>query len=87
MTPMSFGAHCPWCGGSLTGYSWSRFSFAEAVVATLADFRELLEGASVLSSDREVGLFGELTVVDLPGLHAERGAGDRGLARAERRRA
>jgi hypothetical protein len=39
-------------------------SFAEAVVATLADFRELLEGASVLSSDREVGLFGELTVVD-----------------------
>jgi hypothetical protein len=39
-------------------------SFAEAVVATLADFRELLEGASVLSSDREVGLFGELMVVD-----------------------
>lgn len=38
--------------------------FAEAVVVTLADFRELLEGASVLSSDREVGLFGELTVVD-----------------------
>ena len=41
-----------------------RLSFAEAVVATLADFRELLEGASGLSSDREVGLFGELTVVD-----------------------
>jgi hypothetical protein len=39
-------------------------SFAEAVVSTLADFRELLEGTSVLSSDREVGLFGELTVVD-----------------------
>jgi hypothetical protein len=39
-------------------------SFAQAVIATLADFRELLEGASVLSSDREVGLFGELTVVD-----------------------
>jgi hypothetical protein len=39
-------------------------SFADAVVATLADFRELLEGAPVLSSDREVGLFGELTVVD-----------------------
>ena len=39
-------------------------SFAEAVFATLTDFRELLEGASVLSSDREVGLFGELTVVD-----------------------
>jgi Putative PD-(D/E)XK family member, (DUF4420) len=41
-----------------------RLSFAEAVVVTLADFRELLESASVLSSDREVGLFGELTVVD-----------------------
>jgi len=39
-------------------------SFAEAVVTTLADFRELLESASVMSSDREVGLFGELTVVD-----------------------
>jgi hypothetical protein len=39
-------------------------SFAEAVIATLTDFRELLEGASVLSSDREVGLYGELTVVD-----------------------
>jgi hypothetical protein len=39
-------------------------SFAEAVIATLADFRELLEGASVLSPDQEVGLFGELTVVD-----------------------
>jgi hypothetical protein len=38
--------------------------FAEAVIATLTDFRELLEGASVLSSDREVGLFGELMVVD-----------------------
>lgn len=52
-----------------------RVSFAEAVVVTLADFRELLEGASVLSSDREVGLFGELTVVDclvsaLGGAHA-----------------
>jgi hypothetical protein len=41
-----------------------RVSFAEAVVVTLADFRELLEGASVLPSDLEVGLFGELTVVD-----------------------
>jgi Putative PD-(D/E)XK family member, (DUF4420) len=39
-------------------------SFAEAIVVTLADFRELLEGAPVLSSDREVGLFGELTVAD-----------------------
>jgi Putative PD-(D/E)XK family member, (DUF4420) len=39
-------------------------SFAEAVIATLSDFRELLEGAPLLSSDREVGLFGELTVVD-----------------------
>ena len=64
MTPTSSGAHCRLCGGSLTGYSWSRSAFAEAVVVTLADFRELLEGASVLSSDREVGLFGELTVVD-----------------------
>jgi putative PD-(D/E)XK family protein DUF4420 len=41
-----------------------QISFAEAVVVTLADFRELLESASVLSPDREVGLFGELTVVD-----------------------
>jgi hypothetical protein len=40
-----------------------QFGFAEAVVATLADFQEVLENASVLSSDREVGLFGELTVV------------------------
>lgn len=52
-----------------------RVSFADAVVVTLANFRELLEGASVLSSDREVGLFGELTVVDclvsaLGGTHA-----------------
>jgi hypothetical protein len=39
-------------------------NFAEAVVVTLADFGELLEGASVLSSDREVGLFGELMVID-----------------------
>jgi hypothetical protein len=41
-----------------------QLSFAEAVIDTLVDFRELLEGASVLSSNREVGLFGELTVVD-----------------------
>lgn len=41
-----------------------QLSFAEAVVATVADFQELLEAASGLSSDREVGLFGELTVVD-----------------------
>ena len=34
------------------------------MAVTLADFRELLESASVLSPDREVGLFGELTVVD-----------------------
>ena len=39
-------------------------SFAEAVVTTLADFGELLEGASALSSDQEVGLFGELTVIE-----------------------
>jgi hypothetical protein len=39
-------------------------NFAEAVIATLTDFRELLEGAPVLSPNREVGLFGELTVVD-----------------------
>jgi Putative PD-(D/E)XK family member, (DUF4420) len=38
--------------------------FATAVVATLADFRELLEGVSGLSSERELGLFGELTVLD-----------------------
>jgi hypothetical protein len=38
--------------------------FAEAVIATLADFRGLLESASVLSSEREVGLVGELTVFD-----------------------
>jgi hypothetical protein len=41
-----------------------QIGFAEAVTATLTDFQGLLEGASVLSSDREVGLFGELTVVD-----------------------
>lgn len=41
-----------------------RTGFAEAVTATLRDFQGLLEGASVLSPDREVGLFGELTVVD-----------------------
>jgi hypothetical protein len=39
-------------------------SFARAVVDTLADFRELLEGAAGLPADREVGLFGELTVLD-----------------------
>lgn len=39
-------------------------SFTESVLFTLADFRELLEGASSLSSDLEVGLFGELNVVD-----------------------
>jgi hypothetical protein len=49
--------------------------FPEAVLATLADFRELLEGPPGLSSDREVGLFGELMVVDclvstLGGAHA-----------------
>ncbi len=38
--------------------------FAEAVVVTLADFQELLEAASGLPPDREVGLFGELMVVD-----------------------
>jgi hypothetical protein len=41
-----------------------QLGFATAVVDTLADFRELLEGASGLSADREVGLFGELTVLD-----------------------
>lgn len=39
-------------------------SFAKAVIVTLADFQELLEAASCLSPDLEVGLFGELTVVD-----------------------
>lgn len=39
-------------------------SFAEAVLVTLADFQELLEAASGLSSDLEVGLFGELMVLD-----------------------
>jgi hypothetical protein len=39
-------------------------SFADAVTITLADFQELLESALVMSSDREVGLFGELTVLD-----------------------
>lgn len=38
--------------------------FGEAVVETLGDFRELLEGASGLSPERELGLFGELTVLD-----------------------
>ena len=38
--------------------------FTDAVIFTLADFTELLEGASRLSPDREVGLFGELVVVD-----------------------
>lgn len=41
-----------------------QIDFATAVLTTLADFRELLEGAPGLSSDREVGLFGELTVLD-----------------------
>lgn len=41
-----------------------KVTFADAVIATLADFRGLLESASVLSSEREVGLFGELTVLD-----------------------
>jgi hypothetical protein len=41
-----------------------QLGFAAAVVATLADFRELLEGAPGLSAEREVGLFGELTVLD-----------------------
>ncbi len=34
------------------------------MVDTLVDFQDLLEGASVLSPNREVGLFGELAVVD-----------------------
>lgn len=41
-----------------------QFSFPDAVTGTLADFRGLLEVASALSPEREVGLFGELTVVD-----------------------
>jgi hypothetical protein len=41
-----------------------QLGFAAAVVATLDDFRELLEGASGLSPEREVGLFGELLVLD-----------------------
>lgn len=41
-----------------------QLDFTTAVLTTLADFRELLEGTSGLSSDREVGLFGELTVLD-----------------------
>ena len=41
-----------------------QLAFASAVVATLADFRELLEGAPGLSAERELGLFGELTVLD-----------------------
>ena len=39
-------------------------TLTEAVIVTLADFEELLEAASELGSDREVGLFGELIVVD-----------------------
>jgi hypothetical protein len=39
-------------------------SFAEAIVATLTDFQELLEAAAGFPSDREVGMFGELIVVD-----------------------
>ena len=39
-------------------------SFAQAVIVTLADFRGLLESAPALSAQREVGLFGELTVLD-----------------------
>jgi hypothetical protein len=38
--------------------------FATAVVSTLADFRELLVGASGLPPEREIGLFGELMVLD-----------------------
>lgn len=41
-----------------------QLDFAAAVIATLADFRELLEAASSLSPEREVGLFGELIVLD-----------------------
>jgi hypothetical protein len=41
-----------------------QLDFATAVIATLADFRELLEGTPALSPQRELGLFGELTVLD-----------------------
>jgi Putative PD-(D/E)XK family member, (DUF4420) len=41
-----------------------QITFAAAVIETLADFRELLVGAPGLSSDREVGLIGELLVLD-----------------------
>jgi hypothetical protein len=41
-----------------------QMSFAEAVLLTLADFQELLQGAATLSGDLEVGLFGELTVIE-----------------------
>jgi hypothetical protein len=41
-----------------------QLGFATSVVATLEDFRELLEGASGLTPEREVGLFGELIVLD-----------------------
>ncbi len=39
-------------------------SFASAVVGTVHDFRELLENASGLADDREVGMVGELIVLD-----------------------
>jgi hypothetical protein len=39
-------------------------TFADAVITTLGDFQELLESASSLSSERELGPFGELTVVE-----------------------
>jgi hypothetical protein len=39
-------------------------SFASAVVGTVHDFRELLGNASGLSGDREVGMIGELIVLD-----------------------
>lgn len=41
-----------------------QIGFAAAVVATLADFRELLESAPGMSAEVESGLFGELTVLD-----------------------
>jgi Putative PD-(D/E)XK family member, (DUF4420) len=41
-----------------------QIGFAAAVVATLADFCELLEGAPGMSAEMELGLFGELTVLD-----------------------
>lgn len=39
-------------------------NFDEAVVKTLEDFRELLVGAPRLAADREVGIAGELLVLD-----------------------